>query len=491
MTLKHVQLARYLVALVGTANVGLRGVHATYPNYRLSPIDGSVIALPTQDQLDFQDKEMGILVHFEIATYLDIDGCNGVPGLVPDPSLFDPEQLDTDQWMESITAFGAKYATLVAKHNCGFLNWPSNITFLTRENTTNPYNYSVAYSPVKKDVVRLFADSAVKYGIGHGFYYSTIVNNFLNVQKNVVNATWGPGEVRVSNETYDEIVFEHLTDLWTSYGELTELWFDGGWSDSQTQQIQEMLLRYQPHANIFNSCTTNGTCLSSNAIRWIGTESGLPNQEIWSTGVSNDGGDPASPYFAPAECDTTLQTGIRWFWGVDQPLRSLDEMIDVYHQTVGRNCLLELDLAPGRNGLVPEAHATRYKELGDFIRSCYGSSVAPEIANTTTSTDIVFTFEIPTAVDRIVIMEDQSSGQVIRAYSVFAKVVEPGNASKTSDVQWTLLSSGESIGHKRIDIFEETIVVTAVTVNATKFVDTPVWRSVTFHLCGNLSSIPA
>lgn len=199
----------------------------TYPNYRISPLDGSIIALPTQDQLDFQDKEMGMLIHFEVATYISIDGCNGVPGLVPSPELFDPTLLNTDQWMQSIMGSGAKYATLVAKHNCGFTTWPSAVTFETRDNTTSPYNYSVAYSPVKgTDVVQKFADSAVKYGVGHGFYYSTVVNNFLNVQNSLVNATWSAGEIRISNETYDEIVIAQLTELWTNYGELTEVSYE-------------------------------------------------------------------------------------------------------------------------------------------------------------------------------------------------------------------------------------------------------------------------
>lgn len=196
----------------------------TYPSYRISPLDGSIIALPTQDQLDFQDKEMGMLIHYEIATYISIDGCNGVPGLVPDSDLFDPTLLNTDQWLDAITSTGAKYATLVAKHNCGFTTWPSAVTFETRDNTTSPYNYSVAYSPVNgTDVVKLFSNSAEKYGIGHGFYYSTIVNNFLNVQDSLVNATWSPGEIRITNETYDEIVIAQLTELWTNYGSLTEV----------------------------------------------------------------------------------------------------------------------------------------------------------------------------------------------------------------------------------------------------------------------------
>jgi hypothetical protein len=51
------------------------------------------------------------------------------------------------------------------------------------------------------------------------FYYSVVVNNFLNVQDSEVNATsWAPGQVNITNGTYDEIVFDQLTELWTNYG---------------------------------------------------------------------------------------------------------------------------------------------------------------------------------------------------------------------------------------------------------------------------------
>lgn len=214
--------------------------------------------------------------------------------------------------------------------------------------------------------------------------------------------------------------------------------------------------------------------------------------------MSNDGGDPTSPYFAPAECDTTLQTDDRWFWGQDQPLRSLDEMIDVYHQTVGRNCLLELDLAPDRSGLIPARHAARYKELGSFIHACYDNPVAVvsssshastnTTAATASSTGVSLTLDYPTSIDRIAMMEDQTNGQVIRSYEVYAKVVDAEEMDGTWEVPWTLVSSGSSIGHKRIDLFNRAITVTDVLVNATKYVDTPVWRSVAVYLCGNSSS---
>lgn len=162
-------------------------------------------------------------------------------------------------------------------------------------------------------------------------------------------------------------------------------------------------------------------------------------------------------------------------------------MIDVYHQTVGRNCLLELDLAPDRSGLIPARHASRYKELGDFVRSCYGQPTA-HLSNTTTATGVSIKFDYPASIDRIAIMEDQTAGQVIRAYEVYAKIVDAEEMNGTLDVPWTLVSNGSSVGHKRIDLFDEAITVTDVVVNATRFVDTPKWRSVQVYLCGNSSS---
>ncbi|KAJ6023727.1 Glycoside hydrolase family 29 [Penicillium herquei] len=460
------------------------------PKFRISPIDGSKIALPTKEQLAFQDKEIGVLIHFDISTYLEIDGCNNVPNYVPSVSLFDPTLLNTDAWMDSITAVGAKYATLVAKHNCGFTSWPSKVVFQDLNNQTVPYNYTIAQSPVRgENVVESFVNSAEKYGIGHGFYYSLTVNNYLNVQDSDVRwDAWAPGQVNITNSTYDQIVYDQLSELWGNYGNLTEIWFDGGYSSSQKERVETLLQETQPQAVVFNACETNGTCLTANSIRWIGVETGQAPEENWSTGVTNDGGDPGSPYFCPAECDTTLQTDDRWFFGIDQPLRSIEEMIDVYHQSVGHNCLLELDLTPDRSGLIPANYAARYKQLGDFIRSCYDTSIS-EHAETSSTENGEYSIKLgyPTAIDRIVLMEDQTDGQVIRSYQVFAKIVDSQDANGTLAVPFTLVSNGTSIGHKKIDIFEKAITTTEVFVNTT-YVDTPKWRQVSLHLCDRLAA---
>jgi hypothetical protein len=73
--------------------------------------------------------------------------------------------------------------------------------------------------------------------------------------------------------------------------------------------ITSLLSELQPQAIAFN-----GYGVSTHPARWIGTEMGIAPDPNWSTGVTNDGGDPDSPIFCPAECDTTLQNEDRWFW---------------------------------------------------------------------------------------------------------------------------------------------------------------------------------
>jgi alpha-L-fucosidase len=161
-------------------------------------------------------------------------------------------------------------------------------------------------------------------------------------------------------------------------------------------------------------------------------------------------------------------------------------MINVYHKTVGRNCILELDLAPDRSGLIPARHAARYKQLGDFISSCYSKPIAAKITHTSDDEGIYsLKFDYPTSIDRIVLMEDQTDGQVIRSYNVHAKIIDAQEANGTLTVPWTLVSNGTSIVHKKIDLFDQAITVTEIMVNST-YADIPKWRSVSVHLCYNL-----
>jgi len=182
-----------------------------------------------------------------------------------------------------------------------------------------------------------------------------------------------------------------------------------------------------------------------------------------------------------------LQLRDRWFIG-PVGLRSFSEMVDVYHNTVGRNCLLELDFTPDRNGMVPASYAARYRQLGSWIRACYGSPVAPaQILPGSQKGEFVLAFDHPIAIDRVVLQEDQSNGQVIRSFSLFAKILPEPSAKIPSELPWTPLSSGKSVGNKRIVLLPKAITITTISVNTT-FVDTPILKAFQVHLCDTLVS---
>ncbi|CAF3139225.1 unnamed protein product [Rotaria sp. Silwood2] len=118
-----------------------------------------------------------------MATFIpfEYDGCNRVPSLVPDINLFNPDTVDTDNWAQTFMDVGAKYAILVAKHNCGFTTWPTQVKFQLTTNETILYNYSILYSPISDtDLVSRFVDSCQQVEIKTGLYYSIIWNNWLN-----------------------------------------------------------------------------------------------------------------------------------------------------------------------------------------------------------------------------------------------------------------------------------------------------------------------
>ena len=79
----------------------------------------TTVVTPNARQLAWADAEMGVLIHFDMPVYQpDYNFRNW--GTHPDASVFNPTELNTDQWLETAHKLGAKYAVLVAKHCSGF-----------------------------------------------------------------------------------------------------------------------------------------------------------------------------------------------------------------------------------------------------------------------------------------------------------------------------------------------------------------------------------
>ena len=106
---------------------------------------------PTARQLEYQDWEFGIFIHFGLRTFYE--GYRDWDERRMSPAAFNPSALDCEQWARTAAQAGVRYMVLVAKHHDGFATWPSKFT-----------DFSVAHSPWRSgqgDVVREFVPAAV------------------------------------------------------------------------------------------------------------------------------------------------------------------------------------------------------------------------------------------------------------------------------------------------------------------------------------------
>jgi alpha-L-fucosidase len=338
--------------------------------------------------------------------------------------------------MRAIQASGAKYVVLVAKHHDGFCLWPTEQT-----------NYSVKASPWengKGDVVGDVARAARKYGLKFGIYLSP----------------WDRHDPRYQDSAaYDRYYLAELEELAQNYGDLVEFWLDGAGSGGHVynfDKIIETLRTYQPNTIVF---ADTGLFEYGDA-RWVGNESGRVGYENWDV-IDRHG----FLRWRPVEADTPLRAG-HWFWHPDDEasLKSVDELLTTWDDTVGHGAQLMLGLAPDRRGLLPTRDVARLAEFGKALHARYGHNLALQHAPASTDVSAALdgnpdtfwsapagsshaTLEVnfakPVTFNRALTMERLNEGQRIEKYSI----------DVWSGSGWKTVASAHAIGHEKIDIF--------------------------------------
>ncbi len=391
---------------------------------------------PTKQQAVWQDRELGMFMHFGMNTFCDQEWGEGKDS----PERFDPADLDARQWARVCKRAGFSYGVLTAKHHDGFCLWPTKTT-----------PYSVASSPFrggKGDVVREAADAFAAEGLGFGLYLSPWDRN----------APCYPDAA-----AYNEFYLAQLSELLRGYGPLCEVWFDGAGSAGRSYdwtRIMAAVHKYQKNAVVFN--------MGRPTIRWVGNEDGLAPYPCWNVvrreADKREGLLPDAPAWCPAECDVPIR-GKHWFWHPDDEgsLRSLPDLLDIYHRSVGHGAGLLLNVAPDSRGLIPSCDEARLCELGDAIAALYGAPLARGEAQGPT-----MTLHLPAvaAVDRAVLMEGLGSGERVRRFRILCVRGE----------ERRLVYEGTAIGHKHIARFRPTLC-DSVILHVDLADDTPLIRS--------------
>jgi alpha-L-fucosidase len=298
------------------------------------------------------------------------------------------------------------------------------------------------------DLVKDFVASCKKYGLKPGIYASTTANGYLQVDN--------PGKVLSGDpeeqKRYNKIVEMQLTELWTNYGPLFEIWFDGGVLPIEKGgfDVLSLVKKYQP-----NSIAFQGPFGYKNNIRWVGNEEGVAPYPCWARADSTTSasgvieikglnGNPNGLFWCPGEADFPLRLNSSfqggWFWHKDQDnkIRSLEELMDKYTKSVGRNTNMLLGIVVDDRGLVPDADVKRMNEFGKEVEKSFSKVLAK-----TSGTGNVFELKLSSVhnINFVVIQEDISKGEQIRKYELSGK----------KNGIWKTIAQGQSVGHKRIE----------------------------------------
>jgi alpha-L-fucosidase len=399
-------------------------------------------ALPSADQIAWQDLELGMFVHFAPNTWQDTESDN----LTTPLAEINPKNLDTDQWARTAVDLGAKYIVFVAKHQGGFCMWQTETT-----------DYGIRNAPWRGgrgDVMADIGASCRKHGLKLGVYVCPRDDHFgAN--------TGGICKTPELQARYDAMYRQQLTEILSRYGELVEVWFDG----STATPVSDLLVKYQPHAMVFQG--------PSATIRWVGNEDGFAPNPCWNgidsaeakTGTATSlNSDPDGDAWLPNEVDVSIRRP-DWFWSTKNETKVLtpDQLLSIYYRSVGRGTQLLLNIPANREGLLSDSDCASARSFGLEIRKRFAKPLAESAGH---GVEATLNLGASTQIDTVILQEDIAKGERVREYRI------EGHAGGT----WHTLGEGTSIGHKRIQPVEP-IAVDALRIVTTRSVGSPVFRS--------------
>lgn len=365
--------------------------------------------LPRTNQTEWMRLERTFFIHFGPNTFRSVEWGTGRE----EPSVFNPTELDADQWVRAVKDGGGKLIILVCKHHDGFSLWPTRYT-----------SHSVAASSWKAgkgNVVRAVADAARKYGIELGVYLSPADLYQLRTNPTNPHGYYGNGSEKLRStiptdpasfktepskgrtptpgfksftyqvDDYNRYFLNQLYELLTEYGPIREVWFDGANPDPSVSEAYDYsawydLIRHlQPKAVIFGKGPD---------ARWVGNESGIgrptewsvvplptaPERFSWPDMTDKDLGSrsklTAGSYlwWYPAETNVPILHG--WFWAPKKPTRTAAELIDIYYESVGRNGNWLLNLSPDTRGLIPDNQLASLRLMSQVVNETFAKNLA-------------------------------------------------------------------------------------------------------------------
>jgi len=420
--------------------------------------------VPSKSQIAWHQMEFYAFIHFNMNTFTNMEWGYGDES----PDLFNPEELDCRQWARICKEAGMKGIILTAKHHDGFCLWPSQYT-----------EHSVKNSPWRDgngDVVKELSEACKEYGLKMGLYLSP----------------WDRNHSDYGSPEYITYYRNQLRELLTNYGEIFEFWIDGanggtgyyGGADEDRKVNRKtyydwpntfkIVRELQPDAVIFSDAGPD--------IRWVGNEQGWANETNWCL-LRRDEAWPGWPrykelrsghedgtHWVPAEVDVSIRPGWYYHPSQDNQVKTLQQLVDIYYHSVGRNANLLLNFPVDDKGLIHEKDVEQVSKLAEALKTDFAIELASgknvtatntrgnssqyrasnvndgngetywATENNITNASVVIDLEEPVEFNRFVIQEYIPLGQRVKGFTVEAMVED----------NWNLLASETTIGYKRI-----------------------------------------
>ncbi len=299
-------------------------------------------------QQKFVDLKFGMFIHYNIPTYADADW----PDPEASPALFNPKKLNADQWAKAAKSANMTYGCLTTKHHSGFCIWDTKTT-----------DYNVMNSPLKRDVVKEYADAFRANGLKVMLYYS-ILDTHHKLRPHQIT------------KKHFEMVKAQLTELLTKYGKIEAIIIDG-W-DAPWSRISYDDIPFEDVYHLIKSIQPECVLMDLNGAKY--PAEGLYYSDIKTYEMGAGQRISKETNRMPALACLPLQSS--WFWKTNFPTTAVKDPAKMVAELTALNnvdCNFILNVAPNRDGLFDDNALTALKEIGKLWKH---EGPAPKLAPT-------------------------------------------------------------------------------------------------------------
>ena len=453
--------------------------------------------VPDANQFRYQKEELAAFCHFGPNTFNEIEWGEHYGNKKPSEIFTLKQDFDAETLVKTLKDAGFKKLIVTAKHHDGFCIWDSQYT-----------DYDVAASGYKdksgqSDILAEISAACTEQDMDMGLYLSPwdIHEPSYGYKDENGQPTTPENDKKDYNEFYNNQLEEILGNpKYGNNGKFVEVWMDGAkgsGANAQEYNFQKWFDTIQKYEGK-GVDGRDADCMLFGAeayttVRWIGNELGIAGKDTWSKskvdknantinsnkqGNATVGFEDGNQWTVP-EADARITSG--WFWGTQKNTpKTMEELSDMYFNSVGHNATLLLNVPPNNQGTVDEAILKRVEEFGKNVKESFDENLAKaegasvkvssvrgnaqtykpsnmidENDDTYWTTDdgtksgeILIDLGKETKFDVVSVEEAIQNGQRINNYKVEYRNGDSG--------AWTLLEEGKTIGAKRLCRTSET-----------------------------------